>query len=530
MHDKDVLAQDSRNIDWSHDISVTPPESTFDREMWGQGRQHLGRSTVYPLNAATEMFSSRRRKYHLQNLDRDPVAEDPRSMSFPEFILSTRDAASPLGNRSTVSEKPDLNLGVAAALKGTRSKYSSQVTIQITEGDDEDSQMQVPLPRKQPSRFWGSESLAGELDIGEELGENAPIWDKYCEEARLHDKSMTEGWNADMDVLLVFAALFSAILTAFIIEFYKQLQPDTTTVLLNDMSSSLRCLASGVTCHNDVPVSLTFEIPVIFRWINTLWFTSLMLSLSVSSVAILVKQWVHAYYAGLKGLPNTYARIRQFRFAGIQKWKMSGVVSLLPSVMYLAVGLFFGGLILLLSTLDAIAYYVCLGISIASGLIYIITTLLPIIDPSCPFRTPAAQFLDRMVQGVSYYLSQSCHFFLYGFTTILEPVWNQFILSGNRQFDALAHRIWYIQTRSKQLLSKSFQAVLLHERERKAIDSKLSSINAEALVWLSNSPESQTQDLIVQSFAGLTCDVAFKELKKIPEGTIFAKRRRIIIG
>ncbi|KAJ7222981.1 hypothetical protein B0H12DRAFT_291870 [Mycena haematopus] len=43
-----------------------------------------------------------------------------------------------------------------------------------------------------------------------------------------------ESWRSDMDGLLIFAGLFSAILTAFLIESYKTLSPDSgdTTVLL----------------------------------------------------------------------------------------------------------------------------------------------------------------------------------------------------------------------------------------------------------------------------------------------------------
>ncbi|KII89394.1 hypothetical protein PLICRDRAFT_59024, partial [Plicaturopsis crispa FD-325 SS-3] len=60
-------------------------------------------------------------------------------------------------------------------------------------------------------------------------------WKDYLDEATQHDKDTIISWNQNMDVILIFAALFSAILTAFIIEFYKNLQPDpqqTTADLL----------------------------------------------------------------------------------------------------------------------------------------------------------------------------------------------------------------------------------------------------------------------------------------------------------
>ncbi|KAI0323690.1 hypothetical protein GY45DRAFT_1212321, partial [Cubamyces sp. BRFM 1775] len=41
----------------------------------------------------------------------------------------------------------------------------------------------------------------------------------------LHDSSM-ERWKSELDTLLVYAGLFSAVLTAFNVESYRLLQPD----------------------------------------------------------------------------------------------------------------------------------------------------------------------------------------------------------------------------------------------------------------------------------------------------------------
>ncbi|KAF9455289.1 hypothetical protein BDZ94DRAFT_825696, partial [Collybia nuda] len=72
---------------------------------------------------------------------------------------------------------------------------------------------------------------------------NTSLWSSYVQEAGRHDHEQLLNWNTTMDNLLVFAALFSAILTAFIIEIYKLLQPepqDLTIVLLKSIDSSLR--------------------------------------------------------------------------------------------------------------------------------------------------------------------------------------------------------------------------------------------------------------------------------------------------
>ncbi|KAJ7584331.1 hypothetical protein C8J56DRAFT_1053783 [Mycena floridula] len=61
----------------------------------------------------------------------------------------------------------------------------------------------------------------------------------YIREAKIYDEGMVARWKVLMDGLLLFAALFSAVVTAFIIEGYKTLSPDPsamTVVLLYQKS------------------------------------------------------------------------------------------------------------------------------------------------------------------------------------------------------------------------------------------------------------------------------------------------------
>ncbi|KIP01900.1 hypothetical protein PHLGIDRAFT_96573, partial [Phlebiopsis gigantea 11061_1 CR5-6] len=51
-------------------------------------------------------------------------------------------------------------------------------------------------------------------------------WSFLLDSARGYDQEKLDGWKSDLDNLLVFAALFSAIVTAFTIESYQWLQDD----------------------------------------------------------------------------------------------------------------------------------------------------------------------------------------------------------------------------------------------------------------------------------------------------------------
>ncbi|KAJ7153323.1 hypothetical protein C8R46DRAFT_912469, partial [Mycena filopes] len=57
-----------------------------------------------------------------------------------------------------------------------------------------------------------------------------------------YDKALIESWKADMEGILIFSGLFSASLTAFLIESYRTLQPDSgdlTVLLLSRISQQL---------------------------------------------------------------------------------------------------------------------------------------------------------------------------------------------------------------------------------------------------------------------------------------------------
>ncbi|KAJ6559989.1 hypothetical protein B0H19DRAFT_1375907 [Mycena capillaripes] len=66
----------------------------------------------------------------------------------------------------------------------------------------------------------------------------AKLWTVYVSEAEKYDRSLVETWKSDMEGLLIFAALFSAILTAFIIESYKSLTLDPGDITVHLLTNS----------------------------------------------------------------------------------------------------------------------------------------------------------------------------------------------------------------------------------------------------------------------------------------------------
>ncbi|KZV98288.1 hypothetical protein EXIGLDRAFT_607086, partial [Exidia glandulosa HHB12029] len=129
------------------------------------------------------------------------------------------------------------------------------------------------------------------------MSANARVWKVYKDETTAHDKSLLDGWNKTLDILLIFAGLFSAVATAFVIESYKLLQPDYDEYI----ASALFAALSSRNGSGALDQALDLRDPNGFvplnasRWLNGVWFTSLVLSLIVAFLCILLKQCIEEY-------------------------------------------------------------------------------------------------------------------------------------------------------------------------------------------------------------------------------------------
>ncbi|KAK0470831.1 hypothetical protein IW261DRAFT_1311575, partial [Armillaria novae-zelandiae] len=180
---------------------------------------------------------------------------------------------------------------------------------------------------------------------------NARVWKTYVDESKNHDARMDRESRESLDVLLVFAGLFSAVVTTFVAQTSQSLQADYAQVsasLLFEMVLIQRAIANGSSPDN-VPVSslnpfTKFTPATTDVWVNGLWFTSLSLSLATALVAVLVKQWLHHYLALPSGISREQSLVRHYRYVGFQKWHVLIIIGLLPVLMHLALGIFFVGL------------------------------------------------------------------------------------------------------------------------------------------------------------------------------------------
>ncbi|CAL1712638.1 unnamed protein product [Somion occarium] len=185
-------------------------------------------------------------------------------------------------------------------------------------------------------------------------------WKTMDKHVRTLDEEKVEDFKEDIDTLLVFAGLFSAVTTTLLIESYKLLQPDQTSVnnillshiylrLLDPSSTALPTMDIACIAASTCP----FQPSLAARRVNIFWFASLILSLVTASFGMLVKQWLREFLSGGFALPQTRLRIRYFRYLGIIKWRVFEIAALLPLLLQLALALFFAGLCIFASDIHS---------------------------------------------------------------------------------------------------------------------------------------------------------------------------------
>ncbi|KAK7461058.1 hypothetical protein VKT23_008987 [Stygiomarasmius scandens] len=209
------------------------------------------------------------------------------------------------------SPQPDANRSARKAEKKTQGPLPGMTEYQSTYSGNRDHDYEKKYPPD---------------PIGGEVSDDARVWKVYLDEAERYDDEMLKGFQATIDTLLVFAALFSAVVTTFVIQTSQVLQPDYTQITAHLLLEQIQLLraAGNVTAINEVPPSSLGLESTSFSttdlWINGLFFASLSLSLAVALASVLVKQWLQYYNSPISGSTKDCALMRQSRFEGFSKW------------------------------------------------------------------------------------------------------------------------------------------------------------------------------------------------------------------
>ncbi|TRM59219.1 hypothetical protein BD626DRAFT_572805 [Schizophyllum amplum] len=232
-----------------------------------------------------------------------------------------------------------------------------------------------------------------------------------------HDIAMCQFWREEVDTLAVFAGLFSAVLTAFIIESYKWMMIQSDDVSA-DYLRQLVALTSGVDVSSVSTIDKSSPLPThVMVRINSFWFSSLTLSLSSALIGIVSKQWLREYLRDTGHSHQTNLSVRQVKYEGLMKWYVGPVISTIPLLLQTALFLFLIGIIDLLWHLQTTVATIITTLGSSTMLFFLVTTVLPGVQYlrhrrglrlhviyQFPFKSPQAWlFLQASVAIVNFF-------------------------------------------------------------------------------------------------------------------------------
>ncbi|KZT62327.1 hypothetical protein CALCODRAFT_446138, partial [Calocera cornea HHB12733] len=253
----------------------------------------------------------------------------------------------------------------------------------------------VHIPNPEERRWWEEPPVERKFvnDIPAFIGkgDNSEVWPLYNRKAKEIHESAIEDWDKNMDVLLVFSALFSAVVTAFLVVSIALLSsnPSQQTVdALTVISAQLAALTapgSAATPAYQAPDSFVPATSSVV--INIFWALSLTVSLFTSVLAMLAKSWLHKYSTGLSSAPAEQARQRYWRYDCLVNWNVPAIVSALPIMLHVAVFIFLIGFMIFLWPSSSALTAIMAIVWVAGGLAYFLLALGPVIWIRCPYAS-----------------------------------------------------------------------------------------------------------------------------------------------
>ncbi|KAH9059829.1 hypothetical protein EDB87DRAFT_729833 [Lactarius vividus] len=239
---------------------------------------------------------------------------------------------------------------------------------------------------EQDSHFDGSETLLK----------------MYMMRAMKEDMEMAERWKADAESILVFSGLFSATVATAIGLTFSDLKPDPQDTSNFYLANIYQLLANGsqVTITTALPDPPAFSPSLTAVWVNSLWFLSLVISLTCAVFAIMLQQWAHSYLTAARPrytlLKN--ARIRELLAEGVMKFRLPVFAGGLLAFHHASFFLFIAGLAVLLFNTNHTTFFIIAGFILFLIISYIFLTCLPMIQSNSPYYTPLSPTIWSIIR------------------------------------------------------------------------------------------------------------------------------------
>jgi hypothetical protein len=280
------------------------------------------------------------------------------------------------------------------------------------------------------------------------------------------------------------AALFAGFLSAFLIELLGRLEQDPMDIIQDVLIHQTQMMRNS-SLGPYVPPD--FSPPEHIVVANALFYASLGVMILAAFIAMLIKSWVREFDRGLRAmsLPEQRAKTREFRYLGIEHWKLPEMVGILPLLIQISLLLFSIGLILFLFHVSKPSFGVTTAIFGIGILYYGVTTSISVFVTSSPFHSPLSRTLATVYQRVHSYFSPDLTYSVH-LSMDIPPA---------TALGRVRRSVQIILQKSRPYLEKKFEAPVANQRLdevqlstvasalQRIHDSVPNSQHSEALQW-----------------------------------------------
>ncbi|OJA16311.1 hypothetical protein AZE42_03366 [Rhizopogon vesiculosus] len=238
-------------------------------------------------------------------------------------------------------------------------------------------------------------------NIVEERGNDVPskFWATYKKVSSEYDDNMLERCNGNMDILLIFAGLFSAVNTTFIIA--SQPNPvDTTNTLLVQLTL---VTLYGSSAPQPLILSPSTGYSSDF-WTQALAYASLAFSLLAAFGAVMGKQWLGYYKTnryGRSGSLEDRCKQRHRKFQKLESWQLENVLQAFTVLIQMSLFLFAMSLGAAMWTQQPVISILLITTTVLGALGHFFTILLSLISTDSPFQTPFSIVIQTIIRRFS---------------------------------------------------------------------------------------------------------------------------------
>ncbi|KAJ6476618.1 hypothetical protein DFH09DRAFT_1216341 [Mycena vulgaris] len=190
------------------------------------------------------------------------------------------------------------------------------------------------------------------------------FWTAYKRLADEHDREFHQKYSTDLDTSLIFAGLFSAVSSAFIIQIQPEVRPGA---------------------DNSQP-------PTIIVAAQSLLYISFSTTLLATLLAVLGKQWLMHYGEAERGLE------RQRKLEGVLKWRFNMVMQMFLLLLQFALFIFAAALAVYLWTVHHTLALIVIVLASVGTIAYVTLLISAIRYPDSPFQTPLARIVKILME------------------------------------------------------------------------------------------------------------------------------------